>query len=105
MTLTINILYKGKDSKKFAKEMTEKGIVDRIRAQKGNIKYEYYQSLERDDEILLVDIWESQEALDIHHQSPMMAEIIQLREKYDVRMEVHKYQEIEGSNDDKYIRK
>lgn len=105
MTLTINILYKGKDSKKFAKEMTEKGIVDRIRAQKGNIRYEYYQSLEREDEILLVDIWQSQEALDIHHQSPMMTEIMQLREKYDVRMEVHKYQKIEGSNDDKYIRK
>ena len=105
MALTINILYKGKDSKKFAKEMTEKGIVDRIRAQKGNIRYEYYQSLEREDEILLVDIWESQEALDIHHQSPMMAEIMQLREKYDVKMEVHKYQEIKGSNDDKYIRK
>ncbi len=105
MTLTINILYKGKDSKKFAKEMTEKGIVDRIRAQKGNIKYEYYQSLERDDEILLLDIWENQEALDIHHQSPMMGEIMKLREKYDVKMEVHKYQEIKGSNDDKYIRK
>ncbi|MFO3667866.1 antibiotic biosynthesis monooxygenase family protein [Anaerococcus kampingiae] len=105
MTLTINILYKGKDSKKFAKEMTEKGIVDRIRAQKGNIKYEYYQSLEKDDEILLLDIWENQEALNIHHQSPMMDEIIKLREKYDIRMQVHKYQEIEGSNDDKYIRK
>lgn len=104
MTLTINILYKGKDSKKFAKEMTEKGIVDRIRAQKGNIRYEYYQSLERDDEILLLDIWENQEALDIHHQSPMMDEIMKLREKYDVKMEVHKYQEIKGSNDDKYIR-
>ncbi|WP_106460953.1 putative quinol monooxygenase [Anaerococcus sp. Marseille-P3915] len=105
MTLTINILYKGKDSKKFAKEMTEKGIVERIRAQKGNIRYEYYQSLERDDEILLLDIWENQEALDIHHQSPMMDEIMKLREKYDVKMEVHKYQEIKGSNDDKYIRK
>lgn len=105
MTLTINILYKGKDSKKFAKEMTEKGIVDRIRAQKGNIRYEYYQSLERDDEILLLDIWENQEALDIHHQSPMMGEIMKLREKYDVKMEVHKHQEIKGSNDDKYIRK
>lgn len=104
MTLTINILYKGKDSKKFAKEMTEKGIVERIRAQKGNIRYEYYQSLERDDEILLLDIWENQEALDIHHQSPMMGEIMKLREKYDVKMEVHKYQEIKGSNDDKYIR-
>ncbi len=104
MTLTINILYKGKDSKKFAKEMTEKGIVDRIRAQKGNIKYEYYQSLEKDDEILLLDIWENQEALDIHHQSPMMGEIMKLREKYDVKMEVHKCQEIKGSNDDKYIR-
>lgn len=105
MTLTINILYKGKDSKKFAKEMTEKGIVERIRAQKGNIRYEYYQSLERDDEILLLDIWENQESLDIHHQSPMMDEIMKLREKYDVKMEVHKYQEIKESNDDKYIRK
>lgn len=105
MTLTINIKYKGKDSKKFAKEMINTGLVDRIRAQKGNNRYEYYQSFDKDDEILLIDEWQDQDVLDIHHKSPMMAEIMRLREKYDITMEVRKFEEIKGSDDSEYIRK
>ncbi len=34
--------------------------------------------------VLLIDIWESQEAVDAHHASPMMATIANLRDKYDI---------------------
>ena len=44
MSFTINIYYTGENesAKKFAKEMVEKGLVERVRAEKGNQKYEYF---------------------------------------------------------------
>ena len=40
MSFTINIYYTGENesAKKFAKEMVEKGLVERVRAEKGNQK-------------------------------------------------------------------
>ena len=44
MSLTINIYYTGKDgsARKFAEEMVSSGVVDRVRAEEGNEKYEYF---------------------------------------------------------------
>ena len=41
--------------------------------------------------ILLIDSWASQEAIDAHHATPMMANIAALREKYDLHMTVERY--------------
>ncbi len=47
MAITVNLRYKGKNGSAlaFAKEMTESGTVDLIRAEDGNLKYEYITSL------------------------------------------------------------
>lgn len=44
MAITVNIYYSGIDgnARKFAEEMTTNGIVNRIRAENGNLKYEYF---------------------------------------------------------------
>lgn len=44
MSIVVNIYYTGKDgsARKFAEEMIASGIVDRIRAEEGNEKYEYF---------------------------------------------------------------
>ena len=44
MAITVNIYYSGKNgnAKRFAKEMISTGTVDAIRAEKGNLKYEYF---------------------------------------------------------------
>ena len=56
--------------------------------------------------ILLIDSWESQEAIDLHHASPMMATIAALREKYDLRMTVERYVSAETpETENKFIRK
>lgn len=41
--------------------------------------------------LLLIDSWESQEAIDLHHNSPMMKTILELREKYNLTMKVERY--------------
>ena len=93
MAITINLRYTGKNGSalRFAEEMLKSGTVDMIRAEKGNLRYEYYRSLDNPETILLIDSWESQEALDIHHASPMMATIAALREKYDLHMTFERY--------------
>lgn len=95
MSLTINIYYTGKDgsAKKFAEEMVEKGVVERVRNEEGNQKYEYFFPMDDPETVLLIDRWESQEALDIHHKSPMMKEIAELRDKYKLHMRVEQFVE------------
>ncbi|MDK8502428.1 putative quinol monooxygenase [Aerococcus sp. UMB1112A] len=94
MTLVINIIYSGQgdNARKFAQEMMDRGVVDRIRQQPGNLRYDYFVPLEDPESILLIDTWTDQSALDAHHKSPMMQEIAELRDKYKLRMKVTRYQ-------------
>lgn len=93
MSITINIYYTGENdnAKKFAQEMMSSGIVGEIRAEEGNLEYEYFFPMNDNKAILLIDSWENQEALDRHHASPMMQRIIELREKYNLTMNVRRY--------------
>ena len=93
MAIVINIYYTGADgnARKFAEEMTSTGIVDEIRAEEGNLKYEYYFPMNDDETVLLIDSWVNQESIDKHHASPMMKKIIDLREKYNLTMNVERY--------------
>lgn len=93
MAITINIYYTGKNenAKKFAEEMIHSGIVDEIRAEEGNLRYEYFFPVHNEETVLLIDSWKNQTALDIHHKSSMMQRIIELREKYDLHMKVERY--------------
>lgn len=93
MAITVNIYYRGVNGNavKFAEEMISSGVVDEIRAEEGNIKYEYFCPLNDKETVLLIDSWTDQEALDRHHATPMMQKIIALREKYDLHMEVERY--------------
>ena len=93
MSITVNLRYTGTDgnAKKFAEEMISSGTVDAIRAEEGNLRYEYYQSLDDPETILLIDSWANQEAIDKHHATSMMDTIAKLREKYDLHMTVERY--------------
>ena len=108
MSITINIYYTGENgnAKKFAQEMLSRGIVEKIRAEEGNIKYEYFLPMNDEETVLLIDCWKDQLSLDKHHKSPMMQEIIELREKYDLHMQVERYVSdvSENPDDKKYIR-
>ena len=93
MAITINIYYSSTNgnARKFAEEMISTGIVDEIRAEEGNLKYEYFFPMNDNETVLLIDSWENQQALDFHHKSPMMSKIIRLREKYNLSMKVERY--------------
>ena len=107
MAITVNLRYTGVDgnARKFAEEMIASGTVDAIRAEEGNLRYEYYQSLDDPETILLFDSWGSQVAIDAHHATSMMATIAALREKYDLHMTVERYTSADmPETDNQFIR-
>ena len=90
---TVNIYYTGENgnARKFAEEMIQSGTVDKIRNEQGNLRYEYFQPLDDPETVLLIDQWTDQKAIDVHHASPMMQTIAELREKYGLKMKVERY--------------
>lgn len=109
MAITVNIRYFGKNgaAKAFAREMISSGTVEKIRAEEGNLRYEYYLPFDSDEEtVLLIDSWKNQEAIDAHHATQMMKTIAELREKYDLHMSVERFASTDdmSEEDKKFIR-
>ncbi|MBQ7002159.1 MAG: antibiotic biosynthesis monooxygenase [Oscillospiraceae bacterium] len=93
MSITVNLYYTGKDgaARRFAEEMISSGLVDQIRAEEGNERYEYFFPMNDPETVLLIDRWKDQAALDFHHKTPMMAKIAALRDKYHLRLRVERF--------------
>lgn len=102
MSLVINIYYTGKDgsAKKFAEEMISSGLVEKVRNEEGNLKYEYFFPENDPETVLLIDKWKNEEALDKHHKSSMMEQIAELRKKYTLKMRVEQFRENMKDNQD-----
>ena len=109
MAITINIYYTGQNgnARKFAEEMESSGTADAIRNEDGNLRYEYFFPAKDPETVLLIDSWESQEAINAHHDSAMMETIALLRGKYDLHMKVERYLSDDGipNSDVTFIRK
>ncbi|MBQ0064394.1 MAG: antibiotic biosynthesis monooxygenase [Firmicutes bacterium] len=108
MSITVHLFYKGENgnAQKFAQEMESSGVAEAIRQEPGNLRYDYFISMKDPETVLLVDSWENQEAIDIHHDSPMMAQLGALREKYDLHMEAERFVEDSfTAHDTSFIRK
>lgn len=93
MSITVNLYYTGTNgsARRFAEEMLSSGIVDAVRAEEGNERYEYFYPAEDPETVLLIDRWRDQAAIDFHHKSPMMVQIAALRDKYHLRLRVERY--------------
>ena len=107
--ITMNLYYTGENGNatKFVEEMESSGTADAIRAEAGNLRYDYFFSASDPETVLLIDSWTNQEAIDAHHATPMMETIAALREKYDLHMTAERYHRAEQdmpSSDESFIR-
>ena len=105
--ITVNLYYTGSNgsAKAFAEEMEASGIAEAIRAEDGNLRYQYFQPLDDPETILLIDSWSDQAAIDAHHASQMMTQLAALREKYDLHMKVERFVSEDIGADERFIRK
>ena len=108
MSITVNLYYTGTNgnARKFAREMEDSGTAARIREETGNLRYEYFFPMNDPETVLLIDMWKDQESLDLHHASPMMKTITELRDKYDLHMRAERFISEElPESDQGFIRK
>lgn len=72
MAIAVNLYYTGTNgsARKFAQEMVSTGTVNQIRAEAGNLRYEYFFPMDDPETVLLIDAWQDQAAIDAHHASP-----------------------------------
>ena len=91
--ITVNLYYTGSDgsARAFAEDMVRSGVVSAIRAEEGNLRYEYFFPMDDPETVLLIDQWRDQAAIDAHHASAMMGQIAALREKYNLHMKVERF--------------
>ncbi len=84
MKRLVEVHYHIKDGRRaeFYKEIISRGIADAARAEEGNEKYEYYLSPDNENELLLIEIWSSQEAVKLHMETAHYKELTELKKDY-----------------------
>ena len=66
----------------FVEAVKKEGILSAIRAEDGCIAYEYYYSDSDENELLLIEAWESKHHQQIHLEQPHMARLREIKDGY-----------------------
>ena len=61
LKLSVNYFAKPGRREEFLRRIVESGILSAIRGEDGCLRYDYYLSCQNEDEILLIEEWESRE--------------------------------------------
>ena len=61
LKLSVNYFAKPGRREEFLRRIVESGILTAIRKEDGCLRYDYYLSCQNEDEILLIEEWESRE--------------------------------------------
>ena len=86
--LNLLVLYKAENGemlRRFYEEVKAAGIIEKSREEAGNLRYDYFFSADKENEILLVEKWESQESQKEHSGLPHFAELGKIKEKYNIQ--------------------
>ena len=92
MNIVLCVSYKAKPGMReaFLQEIESPEIQQKVEREEGCIRYEYYRSVQDEDELLLVEKWESEEHQAEHVKQPHMAALRELKEQYVVSTHVEK---------------
>lgn len=66
----------------FVDAVKKEGILAAIRAEDGCIRYDYYFSDSDENELLLIEAWESKRHQEIHIEQPHMARLREIKGDY-----------------------
>ncbi|MEG0250333.1 MAG: antibiotic biosynthesis monooxygenase [Peptostreptococcus sp.] len=67
---------------KFLNEVDKNDILDKIRSEDGCIMYEYFVSMDKDNQILLVESWEDESYQIEHMKQEHMKKLKEIKDKY-----------------------
>lgn len=79
-------------AEEFVRSVLSEGIAKDSEAEAGNEYYDFYYSAENENEVMLLEKWESQDALDLHCKQAHYKRIGELKDRYVVETSIEKYE-------------
>jgi quinol monooxygenase YgiN len=81
---TIYVQFKCHEGKReaFVEAVKKEGILAAIRAEDGCIRYDYYFSEADENELLLIEAWETKHHQQVHIEQPHMARLREMKDGY-----------------------
>ena len=76
----------------FVRRVREEGILDAIRAEDGCHRYDYYFSEEKENELLLLEAWETKRHQEVHMTQPHMDALRKLNSEHIVSAMLGEYE-------------
>ena len=82
--IVMNVTYKCKPGmrERFLEAIKAEGLDEACRAEAGNSKYAYFFAADDPDEMLLVENWRDQEALDAHGKEPHFRRLGEMKDGF-----------------------
>ena len=81
-TIYVNFKCHPEKREAFVEAMKKEGILSAIRAEDGCSRYDYYFSEADENELLLIEAWETKKHQQIHIEQPHMARLREIRDDY-----------------------
>ena len=91
--IVLNVTYKCKAGmrEKVLEKIVSEGIDVACRAEAGNIKYDYYMSADKADEMLLVEKWRDADAVTSHGQEAHFKRLGEIKDEFVEETIIEKY--------------
>ncbi len=91
--ILVNVKYTVKPGKRdeFYKKVAEQGIIEESKAEAGNLKYEYSVSLDSENVLCLLELWDSSKSQLLHGKTPHYQRLQALKQEYVTNVSIEKY--------------
>ena len=92
-TLLVHVTYHCRPgrARAFVQQIVEQGLRDKILAEDGCLRYDYYLSCEDEDTVLLVEKWQTAEQQAVHMTQPHMKALLAIRDSEVLSSAIEKY--------------
>ena len=92
--IVLNVTYRCKPDMRdaFLERIMAEGIDEACRAEKGNLKYDYYYPADDGDEVLLVEKWRDAGALKTHSEMPHFIRLAAIKPEYVTETVVERFE-------------
>ena len=89
MTLLVTYACRPGQAAAYVQALKASGVQEKIRAEDGCLRYDYYLSCETADTVVLIEQWRDEAAQRVHMTQPHMEEVRRLKAAYvlDTRLE------------------
>lgn len=81
LKLSVNYFAKPGRRGEFLRRVVEEGILTAIRREEGCLRYDYYLSCQNEDEILLLEAWDTDEHQRIHMEQEHMKRLRAIKDE------------------------